>query len=564
MARQRGAALMVMCLVIVLAACWWLVSTYASGFDRTSLDREHNARVLARAKHALIGYLAQKAATEDHPGRPPCPEANGDIGDPANEGRAAANCVLPALGRLPWRTLGIDKPLDAAGEPLWYVVSPGWRVSAGTLVLNSNTAGELSLDGVGNAAAALIIAPGAPLTVEASANCTARQQVRAVPAPGMNFRDYLECQNASATTSFATAGPSGSFNDQVLPVSAADIWSVVEGAVAARIAQQIQPAVRAALDAAYVTPQWGAGLGPTTPLLPFAGGAFPDNSTFPNQGSVPLWRTQGCIAGDALCDPSFIRWDLAPAPALAKTGGSASLLNVTCAASTTSQLVCTVRYGGFCGGGLGFVLGGVCTHTFEAGVQATADAVGYSVRSFDSTPISGFTAFLSWSAPIAASGKAAGDIRGRLPDTSCNVLIILGVLIPCWAENTTTITVPAGVFADHPQLTAFFADPQTQWYLNNRWYELTYYAVAPSHSPSGAVRDCRAAPDCLTVTGGSVPADVRAMIALTGYSLAGAARPNATPGDYLDSATNTDGNTQFEQKLAGRTFNDRFFAVSNY
>lgn len=567
--REAGAALMVMCVILVLATCWWLVSTFAANFDRTALDREHNARMLSRAKHALVGYIAQKAATDDHPGRPPCPEADGDIGDAANEGRAAANCVLPAVGRLPWRTLGIDKLVDAAGEPLWYVVSPGWRVSAGSLVLNSNTAGQLSVDGVANAAAALIIAPGAPLIVAASATCSARQQARAVAAPGMNFRDYLECQNASATSSFATSGPPGSFNDQVLAVSSRDIWSIVEAGVAARIAQDIQPAIQGVLDAgAYSNPQWWAAAPAANQLLlPFAGTAFADGSSFPNQGGVPLWRSQGCAAGaDPLCNPAFVQWDLSPLPSLVKRSGSATILSpVNCNASTGNQVSCTVRYGGMCGGGLGFLLGGVCRHTMEASVLASAEKVGNAVRTFSSAGITGFTLpLVSSDTPIDASGSANADIRGNLPQPQCNTVIILGLLIPCWAEDTVTVTVPVTAFADHPALTAFFASPTTQWYLNNRWYELTYYAVAPSHSPSGATRDCRTAPDCLTVSGAATPGNVRALVALTGYSLTGMARPNAVPGDYLDSGLNTDGNTAFEQKLAGRSFNDRFFAVSNY
>jgi hypothetical protein len=566
-ARQNGAALMVMCVILVLATCWWLVSTFAANFDRTALDREHNARMLSRAKHALVGYIAQKAATDDHPGRPPCPEADGDIGDAANEGRAAPNCVLPAVGRLPWRTLGIDKLVDAAGEPLWYVVSPGWRVSAGTLVLNSNTAGQLSVDGVANAAAALVIAPGAPVLVAASANCSARQQARALPAPGMDFRNYLECQNASATSSFATSGPAGSFNDQVLAVSAQDIWGVAEGAVAARFNQQVQPAMDAVLSAPYVaSPQWGAGLSATNPMLPFAGMAFPDNSTFPNQGGVPLWRSQGCTAGtDPLCDPAFVQWDLTPLPSLVKRSGSANILSANCTASTGNEVSCTVRYGGVCGGGLGFLLGGVCRHTMEASVLGSAEKVGNAVRAFSSAGITGFTLpLVSSDTPIDASGNANADIRGNLPQPECNTTIVLGLLIPCWAEETVTVRVPITAFADHPALTAFFASAATQWYLNNRWYELTYYAVAPRHSPAGATpHDCRPL-SCLSVTGGNLPADVRAVVALTGQSLNGAARPNTTPGDYLDSLQNTDGNLQFEQKLAGRSFNDRFFAVSKY
>jgi len=323
----------------------------------------------------------------------------------------------------------------------------------------------------------------------------------------------------------------------------------------------------AVLSTPYVaSPQWGAGLSAANPMLPFAGMAFPDNSTFPNQGGVPLWRSQGCVAGtDPLCDPTFVQWDLAPLPSLVKRSGSADILSANCTASTGNAVSCTVRYGGVCGGGLGFLLGGVCRHTMEASVLASAQKVGNSVRTFSTAGITGFDLpLVSSNTPIDSSAAANADIRGNLPQPQCNTTIIFGLLIPCWAEETVTVTVPVSAFADHPALTAFFASAATQWYLNNRWYELTYYAVAPRHSPSGATpHDCRPS-SCLTVTGGNLPADVRAAVALTGYSLNGAARPNTTPGDYLDNAQNTDGNIQFEQKLAGRSFNDRFFAVSKY
>jgi hypothetical protein len=260
-----------------------------------------------------------------------------------------------------------------------------------------------------------------------------------------------------------------------------------------------------------------------------------------------------------------VRWQVAPLPTFVKRSGSADFIAApNCTASTASEVSCTVRYGGLCGGGLGFVLGGVCRHTMEASLLATGQNVGNAVRAFDSAPIGGFTALVSSNTPIGASGSAAADFRGALPQPQCDTTIILGVLIPCWAELTVTVTAPISVFPDHPALTAFFTSTDTEWYLNNRWYELTYYAVAPSHSPSGASRNCTVTLDCLTVAGGNLPGNVRALVGLTGYSLTGMARPNAAPGDYLDSALNTDGNTAFEQKLASRSFNDRFFAVSNY
>lgn len=74
------------------------------------------------------------------------------------EGVAAASCSLPAVGRLPWRTLSLDKLTDAAGEPLWYVVSPGWAKPNNTAhtVINSNTPRQLTVDGVASDSVALI------------------------------------------------------------------------------------------------------------------------------------------------------------------------------------------------------------------------------------------------------------------------------------------------------------------------------------------------------------------------------------------------------------------------
>src|SRR5688572_24551443 len=400
--RQRGVALIVMCLVLVLGACWWLVSR-SDIFDRTALDREHNARVLSRAKQALIGYVAQTAtaSTNDQPGRLPCPEGNADIGNPASEGTAESNCSLPAVGRFPWRTLGLEPLLDAVGEPLWYVVSPGWRVTGG--VLNSNTAGQLSVDGVANAAAALIIAPGRPLNVQASANCTARLQTRAVPVPGMDFRNYLECQNATqpADATFAASGPAESFNDQVLAVTAQDVWSVAEAAIAARFALEVQPLMEAALSGPYTTSQWGAGLSATTPMLPFAGYAFPDNSTYPNQGGLPLWRSQGCTGGtDPLCDPTFVRWAINdpdqvayPNPSIVQRafGNDTATISGTpnCTASNAQTVSCTITYSGQCGGGLnlGYLLGGRCWLDLEVSVLARAHNVGRAVRAFTTAGI---------------------------------------------------------------------------------------------------------------------------------------------------------------------------------
>src|SRR6185295_15594344 len=248
---QRGLAMLALVAIVVMGSLYWLMSGLAQPANRTAAKRAQNAKVLQNAKAALIGYVAMNAATpggplitDDNPGSLPCPEAPGYIGDPVNEGKTSGSCTLPAVGRLPWRTLGIEKPLDAASEPLWYIVSPGWAKPnpGGNTVINSNTAGQITVDGA--EAVAVIIAPGERLNIPASANCMARNQARSVPSPAIDFRDYLDCQNATpADLAFTSSDPVGPFNDQVLAVTPADVLPVIEAAVAKRFERVFAPQI---------------------------------------------------------------------------------------------------------------------------------------------------------------------------------------------------------------------------------------------------------------------------------------------------------------------------------
>ena len=147
--RQRGAALLVLLAILALGASWFLVSRLdALSASYSARDRQANAVVLNRAKQALIGYVAAQAGkgsplAEDNPGALPCPEhpwyINRVSPDDGQEGRAGpaigisspgsgtANCS--SIGRYPWRTIGTEVLVDAAGEPLWFVVGPTWRPS---------------------------------------------------------------------------------------------------------------------------------------------------------------------------------------------------------------------------------------------------------------------------------------------------------------------------------------------------------------------------------------------------------------------------------------------------
>src|SRR5690242_17045354 len=112
---------------------------------------------LKQAKDALLAYVAQNAANtaELYPGRLPCPEKLSRGGTTA-EGQAAeiTDATCDPVGRLPWKTLGVDKILDGYGEALWYAVpSDGsWAYTnvPTTLTINPDLGDKLSYDGLPN------------------------------------------------------------------------------------------------------------------------------------------------------------------------------------------------------------------------------------------------------------------------------------------------------------------------------------------------------------------------------------------------------------------------------
>ena len=582
---QSGAALMALLAVLVLGSSWWLVTALNNPETRVALETDHNARVLTQAKSALLGWVAHRAlmAAEDHPGRLPCPEAPGwqnnhdgvsYIVD--DDGIAAGSCTLPAVGRLPWRTLGLDRLTDAAGEPLWYVVSPGWALAfpGNEPVINANTAGQLNLDG--GAAVALIIAPGKALQLAASGSCVARNQSRRrQPNVAWDLRDFLDCENATspADAIFVAAGPANSFNDQLIAVTARDVWLHAEGPVAARIQRDVVPA----LQSVYASAEWGTSA--ANPVLPFAA-TYADPAASPfrgvvdvREGLLPLTASV-CSSPmtDGRCDPAFVRWRTAGIVASriggdANTGGAAG----NCAASTTDEIVCQFTYGkALC---LSLFAGQNCSVSGgTATITATAENVAKALRQHAAPlPVVGL-AGPAMNSPIIAAGADRGGasvtVTGTLPTaTGCAMSIgpLLGIYV-CLGNlgitTTQTVRIPISVFADHPLVNPPAGDT-ARWFVQNRWHDVTYYAVSPGHLPSGS-RDCVASANCLTlnVQGGAALNDRRALLVLAGRSVLGTAGSNRMLGDFLDLAENTDADTLFQQNRISQAFNDRFVSLS--
>jgi len=539
---QQGAALLALLALAVLAVSWFLLAALRDTGNYTAQARARNAAVMQRAKQALAGYIVRQAALqeEDNPGRLPCPEARGYIGT-ASEGIAAGSCTLPALGRLPWRTLGLDRTLDAFGEPLWYAVSPGWALPkpGAELSINSDTEGGLALDGRENAAVALIIAPGPALAVLPVAGCVARTQSRGITPP--DVRDYLECANADvpADARFASAGPLGTFNDQVLPVTAADLLPGLEAAIKVRIERDIVPALRQV----YAGPEWGLPAGHVA--FPYAAPFIdPGASDFrgaagTTQGLLPFSAALGCAArSDARCIPSLTGWDARRAPDVVQTGGSGRLRSAQCGFAADASAWCRGTY----------------TGAPRLRLSAIQYGVALALRKFD--PQKATVHYYSASGPV----PVAGTLGARLAADASARVELSGSLPDLGREADFYMIMGQDVLADHPLLDR--NNPTSGWFVRNEWFRLVYYAFAPQLAPGGAGKCSATEPvTCLQVENLEPRAAQRAILVLAGRSLRGAARPNDSLADYLESEENRDGDGRFVQRVAGATLNDRFIAL---
>ena len=218
---QQGVAALIMLILLVLGASYFLVSALNRSSSQTERDKI-TAAALAQAKAALIG----RAATQSTPGQLPCPEDPLSIGT-IQEGTALGSCSLPAVGRLPWRTLGLNDVRDGYGERLWYAISPGFR----TAPINSDTPAQLTVDGIPNSAVAIIFSPGPAI------NDQTRPAPTATNPPAI--AQYLEGENRNGDSIFTANGPTNTFNDRLLLISHDELFSVVQRRVVGEVRQAL-------------------------------------------------------------------------------------------------------------------------------------------------------------------------------------------------------------------------------------------------------------------------------------------------------------------------------------
>ena len=290
--RQSGFVLLLIVLVMVGIGGTILFTTIGavgvSGARAVAVQASNSDR-LRMARESVLGYaIGRFGGANTRPGQLPVPDTlrNSNYDGTADTGSCldgskpngmpaltAAAANLRCLGRLPWKTLGMDvgggDEVDATGEVPWYAVSENLAdISNCMTYLNPGTAAGSAASFACNTAgpawpwlkvcdengrlisdrvAVVLIMPGGPI---ATANRTQSrsgsprpqigQYLDAIPtpvgwgslAPSQRCTTY---DNAGLTGEFVSAPLSVSFNDQLIYITIDELMAEIENRVATQV-----------------------------------------------------------------------------------------------------------------------------------------------------------------------------------------------------------------------------------------------------------------------------------------------------------------------------------------
>lgn len=214
--KQKGAALILFFLIILVIISGFIIShlnqTKESVLQNRIFEDQHNARVLAEAKAALLGFAASYAET--HLGQPVgyliCPDNDGDgSADPPCKEKSKS-----VLGCFPYRTLGTPKLTDYLGNELWYAVSgtykdnpkQGLTSDANGLFQIYDQHGNVKVGNIeSDRAIAIVFIPNQPINGQTRGNLDCSK-------PENYLDTFNGINNAKGTKSGAISGNSGSEN----------------------------------------------------------------------------------------------------------------------------------------------------------------------------------------------------------------------------------------------------------------------------------------------------------------------------------------------------------------
>jgi hypothetical protein len=271
----------------------------------------------------------------------------------------------------------------------------------------------------------------------------------------MNPLDYIECFNA-ATPAFSTTGPATSFNDQVVPITVADLAPALEAVIAERTQREIAPTLRsAAFELDTNSPRRWVSTAPLpsgNPLIypyavPFTSPTTPVSNyrgtTGTYQGLMPFASAASAVAF-ASTPPNVI-----------KTTSSGVLKTVNCSWESSDVYACTGEYEEDSGDP-------TLPVTLEMNATFTNVAMGFRARNTaaltaearNGTSDPWITTGMSTSKDLemndgGVAGKPRGSVTARLSATLPNV-DAMG-----WGHKALyRLRISRTVVADHPLLSA--------------------------------------------------------------------------------------------------------------
>jgi type II secretory pathway pseudopilin PulG len=244
-------------IVVALLSSAYMLRHYNITAQRFA-QQQKTMQVLAVAKQALLAYAAEPITENTlsncgtnckRPGDLPCPDTN-------NDGVAQSTCSAQSarLGRLPWKTLGVDDLRDGSGERLWYAVSNLYKNNPRELPLNSDTLATISLKnaegvlihngGADSGLVALVIAPERVLTrsdglhqYRSSANINVAQHYLDIVSNEDNA-DFVDATSNGFVV--ANVQNQNTINDVILPISRGEMNAVMESRVLTEVMQSLQ------------------------------------------------------------------------------------------------------------------------------------------------------------------------------------------------------------------------------------------------------------------------------------------------------------------------------------
>ena len=299
---SRGSAALLLVLFLALLALGAFASLGVSAF---APDRDAASdRALAQAREALIAHAADRPIDLlVGPGYLPCPDLDGDgWAEPTCGSLAGDVGQSQRLGLLPWKTLGLPELRDGHGERLWYAVATKHKgllncaasracvdmspaSALGTLSLRDR-GGALLHDGTltdprvpGAGAAAVVLAPGAPLLRYAGPVVEQRRDCMPAPCAPAHYLDASPAGEDNADFVDRNDGTRVQNRNGFVagPVADADGRIVVNDRVAAVATTDLLPRVmtRVALEAAYCLRRAAARDGVLPPPAPCEGASGP-------------------------------------------------------------------------------------------------------------------------------------------------------------------------------------------------------------------------------------------------------------------------------------------------